>query len=53
MDYEQKYYDLLYENRILKNKIKILEESLKSTNKGDLKLYLINQIILYKKEGQV
>ena len=31
MDYEQKYYDLLYENRILKNKVKILEESLKIT----------------------
>jgi hypothetical protein len=48
MDYEQKYYDLLYENRILKNKVKILEESLKITEKGDLKRYLINQILKYR-----
>lgn len=28
MDYEQKYYDLLYENRQLKNEIDILENEL-------------------------
>lgn len=50
MDYEQKYYDLLYENRVLKNKIKILEETLKNTNKGSLKQYLINQFLKYKGE---
>lgn len=29
MDYEEKYYDLLYENRRLKSKNEILEEELK------------------------
>ena len=28
MDYEQEYFDLLYENRKLKNKIDILENEL-------------------------
>ena len=48
MDYEQKYYDLLYENKILKNKVNILEDTLKYSNKGELKKYLIEQILKYK-----
>ena len=48
MDYEQKYYDLLYENKILKNKVKMLEDTLKYSYKGELKQYLIEQILKYK-----
>ena len=48
MNYEQKYYDLLYENRILKSKVKILEDTLKYRDKGKLKQYLIEQILKYK-----
>ncbi len=53
-DYEQLYYDALYENKKLKNKIAELEQeiidiNLCRTRKNiDLQKYLLNQIKRYK-----
>lgn len=52
-DYEQLYYDLLYENRLLKSKVKVLEETLENSNKGNIKKYLVNQIIKYKEKTNI
>lgn len=53
-DYEQLYYDELYENRKLKNKITELENEIKELNlcrtkrNVDLQQYLLNQLKRYK-----
>ena len=50
VDYEQLYYDELYENRILRNKIQELEQELKEINlcrtkkNINLQKYIILQI---------
>lgn len=55
-DYEQLYYDAIYENKKLKQKIKQLEEEIQDinicrTNKNiDLQKYLFLQLKKYKEE---
>lgn len=53
IDYEQEYYNLLYENRKCKRKIKELEEEIYILNKyKDVKIkkVLLEQISKYKRE---
>ena len=51
-DYEQLYYDLLYENKKLIKKVKELEEELsllkKYQNNGNLKEIIIKEIVRRK-----
>ena len=48
-DYEQLYYDSLYEIKILKKKIKYLEDLVNESNNSDLKKYIVNQLLeIYK-----
>lgn len=55
-DYEQLYYDMLNENRKLKNEIKLLETELQEINASrtkrniDLQKYLYIQVRKYKEE---
>ena len=55
-DYEQLYYDAIYENKKLKQKIKQLEDEIQEinicrTNKNiDLQQYLLLQFKKYKEE---
>lgn len=52
-DYEQEYYNLLYENRKYKRKIKELEEEiyiLKKYKDVNIKKVLLEQISKYKRE---
>ncbi len=53
-DYEQLYYDLLIENRKLKQRIKELESDLEIVNKRDkkkinLKKEILKELKIYKK----
>lgn len=53
IDYEQEYYNLLYENRNYKRKIKELEEEiyiLKKYKDVNIKKVLLEQISKYKRE---
>lgn len=53
IDYEQEYYNLLYENRKYKRKIKELEEEiyiLKKYKDVNIKKVLLEQISKYKRE---
>lgn len=53
IDYEQEYYNLLYENRKCKRKIKELEEEIYILNKYkdvNIKKVLLEQISKYKRE---
>lgn len=53
IDYEQEYYNLLYENRKYKRKIKELEEEiyiLKKYKDVNIKKVLLDQISKYKRE---
>lgn len=52
IDYEQEYYNLLYENRKYKRKIKELEEIyiLKKYKDVNIKKVLLEQISKYKRE---
>ena len=53
IDYEQEYYNLLYENRNYKRKIKELEEEiyiLKKYKDMNIKKVLLEQISKYKRE---
>ena len=53
IDYEQEYYNLLYENRKYKRKIKELEEEiyiLKKYKDVNIKKVLLKQISKYKRE---
>ena len=53
IDYEQEYYNLLYENRKYKRKIKELEEEiyiLKKYKDVNIKKLLLEQISKYKRE---
>lgn len=53
IDYEQEYYNLLYENRKCKRKIKELEEEiyiLKKYKDVNIKKVLLEQISKYKRE---
>lgn len=53
IDYEQEYYNLLYENRKYKRKIKELEEEiyiLKKYKDVNIKKVLLEQISKYKGE---
>ncbi len=54
MDYEQKYYDLLYENKKLKKKIEELEGELSLVNKStkeklNIKKEIIRELDIYYK----
>ena len=55
-DYEQLYYDMLNENRKLKNEIKLLETEIQEINASrtkrniDLQKYLYIQVRKYKEE---
>lgn len=55
-DYEQLYYDELYKNKKLKDKIKSLENEIQELNicrtkrNVDLQKYLVRQMKIYKKE---
>lgn len=57
-DYEQMYYDLLYENKKLKNKIRILEDELKVVNVSrgkkniELHKYILNSLNKYEEVKQ-
>ncbi len=53
IDYEQEYYNLLYENKKCKRKIKELEEEiyiLKKYKDVNIKKVLLEQISKYKRE---
>lgn len=53
IDYEQEYYNLLYENRKYKREIKELEEEiyiLKKYKDVNIKKVLLEQISKYKRE---
>ena len=54
-DYESLYYDLLYENKKLKETIKELKEEIellkKYSNNGDLKEIIIKEIL--KRNGNI
>ena len=53
IDYEQEYYNLLYENKKYKRKIKELEEEIYILNKYkdvNIKKVLLEQISKYKRE---
>lgn len=53
IDYEREYYNLLYENRKYKRKIKELEEEiyiLKKYKDVNIKKVLLEQISKYKRE---
>lgn len=53
IDYDQEYYNLLYENRKYKRKIKELEEEiyiLKKYKDVNIKKVLLEQISKYKRE---
>lgn len=53
IDYEQEYYNLLYENRKYKRKIKELEEEiyiLKKYKDVNIKKVLLEKISKYKRE---
>lgn len=53
IDYEKEYYNLLYENRKCKRKIKELEEEiyiLKKYKDVNIKKVLLEQISKYKRE---
>lgn len=53
IDYEQEYYNLLYENKKCKRKIKELEEEiyiLKKYKDVNIKKVLLEQISEYKRE---
>lgn len=55
-DYEQLYYDVLYENKLLKSKVAELQNEIKDlnrcrTNKNiDLQKYLICQLKRFREE---
>lgn len=55
-DYEQLYYDEMYENKVLKNRITELENEIQDLNRYrngkniNLQKYLVNQLKRYRKE---
>lgn len=55
-DYEQLYYDAMYENKALKNRITELENEIQDLNRYrngkniNLQKYLISQLKRYRKE---
>lgn len=57
-DYEQLYYDLLFENRKLKKRIEELEDDLEIVNKRDkrkinLKKEILKELRIYKKRSGI
>lgn len=58
VDYEQLYYDVLYENKILRHKIECLEQDLMLIKKSDKKKINLKKEILkeinqfYRKKGE-
>ena len=58
VDYEQLYYDKVYENRKIKQENNMLKDVIKEINnlKGkkyqDLKKYLIKEIVRYQRKGR-
>lgn len=55
-DYEQLYYDLLYENKMLKNKVFELQNEINDLNRSrtnkniNLQKYLISQLKRFREE---
>ena len=55
-DYEQLYYDAMYENKVLKNRIAELENEIQDLNRYrngkniNLQKYLVSQLKRYRKE---